>query len=97
MIPDDTEHARTYADYQAENFVARVAKIADGLRRMADEVERDGRVRDATGVGVPRFAHAAEGVLHSVIWGFAHLHVDGLIRDAAGADVAEAIAAEATS
>ena len=64
-----------------------VAHVAQRLRDLAAEVERDGlRISEAT----EGHTLAAGRVVHSVTWGLANLNLDGLIRRAADATGARA-------
>lgn len=70
-----------------KRFEAEIVQVADQLRRIAEEVEREGR-RTTNAIGAPRFARAARGVVHAVMWGLANAHLDGLLLKAAEADEA---------
>lgn len=86
------ERRETEAEWMSRNFTEKVHGIANRLRRLADEVEREGRVRQThSTVGLyPRHASAAQSVMHTLAWGVANLHADSLVIDAARADQAEA-------
>lgn len=68
-------------------YTERVATIAEGLRRLADEFEREATpsgVKRAD--GLPAHATAAGDALHALFWGVANLHADSLVAYAAQAD-----------
>lgn len=54
-----------------------ISKIARGLRRMADDVEREtGRRIGEDGTGLDR---AVVNVIHTVTWGVSNLNLSGLV------------------
>lgn len=67
------------------------------IRDMADRVEREG-VPSATRsmAGTPRYANAAEQVLHALAWDVANMSAYRLVSAAAHADAAEASLREVT-
>lgn len=73
-----------WAEYSAELFERDVVKIAERLRWLADEVEREGKARpnptrdDPT----PDFSRAAERVVHAIMWGMANLSLDSIVNAA---------------
>ena len=82
------------AGHAANWYTERLAGVVDALRRLAVEVEREGRVREkASFDGTPRFSSSAESALHALSWGIANLNAPRLIAAAAQADKYEAEAA----
>lgn len=70
-------------------YVRQVRHVADWLRRLADEVERDGLdVRVAPVSRDPHldYAYNATRVVHAVTWGLAHTNVDSVVSAAAEVD-----------
>lgn len=65
----------------AQMFDADVAKIADRLRALADEVEQAGRLRPYVlnperGID---FDRSAARVIHAITWGIANLSMERLV------------------
>ena len=70
----------------AAHYNAHVARTAAHLRRIADEVEREGTATNAFRgwhKGEHDYVYAAQQVVHTVTWGVAHLNLPGLISYAA--------------
>lgn len=86
-----------YAKNRSDAFSDKVQFIADKLRLIADEVEREASVKVDISTMVPDHARSASEVVHKVAWGVANLHLDGLIMAAAEADRAPQVQAEVES
>lgn len=70
-----------------EMYDARVASVAQGLRDMADRIERAGKPIDRPSAsGIPPCTYAAQQVHHELAWGIANLSADQLIGVAQQAD-----------
>lgn len=85
-----------YQNFTRGEYLGKAASIAAGLRRLADDVERQAReVRDriANGPAADQSPHsyAASRVQHEVLWGLANLDLPGLTKAAAEADAAAAL------
>lgn len=76
---------RTHAEFAAKHYADTVTKVAEGLRKLADDAEREGR-HTTNHRGEPDYATAAYSVLHAITWGIANLHTEGLVTRAADAD-----------
>lgn len=78
-----------FLTFAEKRFDDRVASIADGLRRMADRIEREG---NTLGVLDPALAHtwAAQRILHELAWGIPNLHAEILAEIATDIAVAKA-------
>lgn len=79
-----------YIEHQTQTWMEKKAYIATQLRRLADEIER---VEPSKGLGAhpyPNYAGAAYTVVHTITWGLANMHIDGLAKDAAEIDVYQA-------
>lgn len=76
------------AEDRAANFPRVVKRVADALRRLADEVEREGELWEPTDFDRAPLRHvkAASRVLHTVTWGVANLNVEAVVEAAAEAD-----------
>jgi hypothetical protein len=86
-----TAFSDDYAEVMHDDVVERIANIVNGLRRLADRVERDGEIREASGVFPARHCAAVQRVQHHVTWDIANLGLDLLAEAAGRADRAEAI------
>ena len=85
-------------DFRVTFYERQVAKLADHLRDLAEQIERAGRPHSAPGVtGTPRYLNAAEQVNHALTWGIANAGAYRLIEAAWQADAAEADAREETT
>lgn len=82
----DTPDYDSYEFHRAR-YERDVAHIARKLRDMADEVERRGRKLGPAGEGERPHSDIAAHLTHTIGWGFANLHLDDLVRDAAKADL----------
>lgn len=72
---------------RVQAFRAHAQSVAEDLRRLAAAVERNIddqsiSMRDLA----PDHSAVASDILHTVMWGLANLHLDGLVRKAAEAD-----------
>lgn len=87
----------TWAEVQSRHYGVKVAVIAADLRSLADRIEREGKPRPSS-VYTAGTEHqtAAGAIVHAVMWGLANINLDGLIREAADADAAPHVDAEAT-
>lgn len=85
------------AEQGERRLLDRIAETAAGLRKVADEIERDA-VRYADGPTSIRkrtpLSHLTSRVVHRVTWGVANLGLDLLGDDAAEADAYRALADE---
>lgn len=84
------ETGRPYAEYADQNFTETVKSIAQAIREVADEFERDA----LRGAGRPtanrdRRVSAVVRAMHSLHWGLANASIERAIREAAEADHAE--------
>lgn len=79
---------RTEFDLEAQHYERRLAHLVEDLRRLADEIEREGRPRGPSIDGTPSYGRATHQVVHTFMWGAANLHLDALIDAAARTDVA---------
>lgn len=77
--------AKTWADRHAEHYNRLLASVVAGLRRVADDVERQG-AKTANRVDAPEHGWAAHNVIHEITWGVANLNLSALILAAAEAD-----------
>lgn len=76
----------TYSAVAAGSYDREVAEIAGKLRVIADEVAREGKARrnwTARGDERPDYLLGAQRIVHTVMWGVANLHLDGLVNVAA--------------
>lgn len=74
-------------EYSAARYEQGVVDIAQRLRNLATEVEQAGKVHANDRFdGLPRFAHSATKVLHTLAWGFANLNADSVVERAGIAD-----------
>ena len=74
------------AEWETRTFEEKAMQIAAGLRRMAEDIEREvsSEYRDSkTAVQV------AESILHKIFWGTANLGCDNLVRNAGASDKAQ--------
>ena len=73
-----------YADTQRFRYADAVSRVAQQLRNIADEVEREGKVRPGTfdNDGQDDFNWSAQQVTHTLMWGMANLNLDGLLSAA---------------
>lgn len=74
----------------AKQQVDRMHRVANGLRDLADEVERHaarGERRYESGNGMS-WVLLASDVVHKVTWGVANLNLDGIVANARDADEA---------
>lgn len=77
--------------FRAEQLQQAAKATADGLRRLADDVEREaGKVERVGQPGIATYGSVAEAVLHAVVWGIPNLKVAQLASHAADADIARA-------
>lgn len=86
-----TDDRFRYSKAQAARFDGQVTSIATRLRRMADEIEREGQpTRNFTNGSDrrPDYVQAASEVIHTVTWGVANLSLDGLVTTAADVHLA---------
>lgn len=83
-----------YVKKQSERFSNRARSTAEGLRKIADDVERRSKVKPDIRTMIPDHAKAAEEVIHTIHWGIANLNIDGLVRAAADADRAPQVQQE---
>ena len=79
-------------DHTAEAYARRVQTMVKGLKNLADEIEREAmrpavRHSDKYDEKVS-YGDAAHRVIHSLHWGIANLHYDGIVQAAADADYA---------
>jgi hypothetical protein len=72
----------------SEQFEHKVARTANGLRVLADRVEREGRVGENIRTMKPDHAYAAQSVIHAITWGMANLDLGGIVQCAKDADQA---------
>jgi len=59
--------------FRDERIREKAQNIADGLRRMADEIDRD--------VDKTNLFEMVQDVQHVILWGIPNLHIDSLIND----------------
>lgn len=79
-----------YSNHAHDAYLERLAHVVARFRDMADRIERVGQVEDHGGV-MPSYAgdphvHAAQKVVHEVVWGVANSGLDTLVSDAGMAD-----------
>ncbi len=80
---------RSLAQIHAEMMKHRVQSISARLRDLADEVDRHAQNIDKVPApGSATYGTIASRVAHTVLWGVANLHMDGLATDATDADIA---------
>lgn len=80
-----------WAVHEANYYFVRLDKVVADLRRLADEISREGQPHKAASFdGTPRFANAAHKVHHALVWGVANLGAEYIIDAAGRADHAEA-------
>lgn len=80
----------TYADAMREQYARKARQIVQGLRDIADRVEREADPTDRSSYdGTPRHTAAASRVHHELAWGIANLGSYHLIGSAERADAAE--------
>lgn len=72
------------ATHGEKSFAARATAIADGLRKIAERVERE--ARDVNPPNRGRFHYRAERIMHEITWGIANLHIEDLLQCAEWAD-----------
>jgi hypothetical protein len=80
-----------------ERYDERLADIVRRLRRLADDVEREGSPRESF-VGWRKgrrdYVYASQRVIHEVAWGIANMHMDLLVDAADDLHSVEAYEAE---
>ena len=77
----------TYSRASHDRYQRNLAKAAQGLRDLADRIEREGAVEP--GEGHDRiYVQRAGDVLHAITWGIANLGADTLLSAASDADFA---------
>jgi hypothetical protein len=75
------------AKFLRERYETQLADIVTNLRRLADEVEREGRLRPVSVAEGREAGWSAASVVHSIQWGVANLPLGGLVNAAADIDV----------
>lgn len=81
-------------DFGVKRYEERLACIVRDLRHLADEVERDARVRTEPDVmGTPALIWSAQTVVHRVMWGLVNLNLDGLVNVAGDTELARQVLA----
>jgi len=94
LTPEAASRLSDMAQHQSARFVDRAVEVADALRRLAADVERDARLQPAR-EAQSQHAVVAQRIVHTVTWGVANLHLDMLVTLAGDADGAAAyVAAE---
>lgn len=78
----------TYAEHADERFVSTVKTIAQAIRDLADEFERDAMRTVPSTYANPRVSAVVRAV-HTLNWGVANASVERAISDAVEADHAE--------
>lgn len=78
--------ARMYEN-AVRRFDGRVDEIASRLRRLADEVEREGYSSNNR-VGMPSYGWKASQIVHAITWGVANMNLSGLVAVASEVDAA---------
>lgn len=74
---------------ESEAFSDFVRHIAERLRRLADDVEREADVKNDLSTLLLDHARSAGEVVHKVAWGVANLRLGDLVAEAAAADRAQ--------
>lgn len=71
----------------AETFTRRVEASAQGLRDLADDIERRARsIETVPRPGATSAAAVAGDIIHAVMWGLANAKTDGIVSAAAEYD-----------
>lgn len=86
------EIGTTYAEYAQKHFIDTVKSIAQAIREVADEFERDALRTPGNTFESDRSAPRVTAVVravHSLHWGMANASIERAIRDASEADHAE--------
>ena len=76
------------AGYQPKRYTDQLTQMCDQLRRLADEIGREGTPhseQDSVG-GTPAYAMAAERAQHALVWGLANVGLHRLTSTAAELD-----------
>jgi hypothetical protein len=79
------EIAYTLISNRTEHFYGERDAIAAALHKMANEVAAKTPPTNMRSLQ-PDFGRSAGDIIHTVMWGVANLHLDGLTRDAAELD-----------
>lgn len=73
-----------------ERYHDRLAKLVQGFRDLAENIERIGAQTDRNSVtGLPPFTSAAQRVLHEITWHTANMGIEYLVTEAGHTDHAE--------
>lgn len=73
--------------HYAERVEDKIFRIANNLRRLADEVEREAaRLNQFAAKDIPAGGETASNVVYAVAWGMANLNLNLLIQAAADYD-----------
>lgn len=83
---DDQEVADRLIDHMITRQDERRRAIANGLRRLADDVDAADPRKDLRTLRV-NYGAQAKDILHIVFWGIANLNIDGFVGEAAELDV----------
>lgn len=88
----------SYAAVCSRRFTENVEEVAKALESLADEVRREGRVREVSNHGAKagqRHVYSAQQVIHAVTWKFANLNLGSiLLGSALDADEVEVLEAK---
>lgn len=89
---ENAEAEQRMFEFGMRRYQERLDHIVADLRRMADEVEREGRVRDeALVMGTPALIWSAQTAVHRVMWGLANLNLDLLVQIAGDTELARSV------
>lgn len=84
-----------FVNYMKQRFVEQVGDVANRLRSIADDIERESQRDDRNAVGSPEYGWKAAHVVHAVAWGVANCSLDQLVHTASELDRIEGTQREA--